>query len=107
MTPLRPKSEGVISAAWQPRYSPRETRRFYQLILTYEFSGRERSLLRESLAAESFAVRIMLESQNDDDLDGEKNLCLRFFELLARDCSSKGPVNTIRMQIRHDDPSGA
>jgi tripeptidyl-peptidase-2 len=105
MTPLRPKSEGVISPLGSRDILPSREKEIYQLILTYEFTQEEKgAFTARALGLQDLLYESAFESQMMMIFDGEKKY-LGVCDFGPSPVTvPKGPV-TIRMQIRHDDPS--
>jgi tripeptidyl-peptidase-2 len=105
MTPLRPKTEGVITPLGQRDILISRDKQIYQLLLTYEFTQEEKgSFTARALGLQDMLYESAFESQMMLVFDGEKKyLGVCDFSPSAV-TAPKGTV-TIRMQIRHDDTS--
>jgi tripeptidyl-peptidase-2 len=103
-TPVRPKSEGVITPLGERDIQPWNEKKTYQLLLTYEFTQDEKGsfiprapALQEVLYEASYDSQIMLVFDGDKKYLGYSDA---FPHLVT---APKGTV-VIRMQVRHDDP---
>jgi tripeptidyl-peptidase-2 len=105
MTPLRPKSEGVISPLGSRDILPSREKQIYQLVLTYEFTQEEKGAFTpRALALQDALYESAFESQMMLIFDGEKKYLGVADYAPSPVTAPKGNV-TIRMQIRHDEPS--
>jgi tripeptidyl-peptidase-2 len=106
-TPLRPKPDtSLLSPLGDPRdIFPSRDKEIYQLILTYEFEQEEKgSFTPIAPALQDVIYESGYESQLILVFDGEK----RYLGVSdARPASVTAPKDavTVRVQIRHDDPS--
>ena len=104
-TPLRPTSDGVISPLGDRDVFPVTEKRIYQLMLTYEFTQEEAgSFTPRAPTLQGVLYESAYESQMMLIFDGDKKY-LGVADSWPSDVKApKGNV-TIRMQVRHDDPS--
>jgi tripeptidyl-peptidase-2 len=110
-TPLRPKSEGVISpvgdrlASDQRDVIPTQKKQIYQLVLNYEFTQEEKgSFTPRAPALQGVLYESAFESQIMLVFDGDKKYLGVADAWPDKITASKGTV-TVRLQVRHDDPS--
>lgn len=103
-TPLRPKSDGVISPLGDRDLLPSTEKRIYQLLLTYEFTQEEAGsfiprapVLQGALYESAYESQLMLVFDADRKYLG----CADSWPSEIK--APKGPV-TIRLQVRHDEP---
>ena len=104
-TPLRPKTEGVITPLPDDRdVLPYQNKRIYQLVLSYEFNQEEAgSFTPRAPALQGLLYESAYESQMMLIFDSQKKY-LGVADAYPSDVKApKGNV-TIRMQIRHDSP---
>jgi tripeptidyl-peptidase-2 len=105
LTPLRPKAGAAIKPMGPRDTLPSRNKEIYELVLTYEFTQEEKgSLIPRALGMQGILYESVFESQIMLLFDGEKKylgVADAFPSFLT---VPKGSV-TIRMQIRHDDPS--
>ena len=104
-TPLRPKEDGTISPLGDRDVFPSTNKRIYQLVLTYEFSQDEAGsftprapILQGVLYESAYESQLMLIFDDDKKYLGVADAWPG--EVKA----PKGNV-TIRVQVRHDDPT--
>ena len=103
-SPLAPKAEGVVSPLGDRDVLPSESRRIYQLVLTYEFEQEEDgSFTPRAPALQGYLYESALESQMMLVFDADKKLLGTADSWPSEIKAQKGTV-TIRLQIRHDDP---
>lgn len=104
-TPLRPKTEGIISPLGDRDVHPWNEKKTYQLLLTYEFNQDEKGaftprvpLLQEVLYESTYESQLILA------YDGDKKY-LGCCDAYAK--SITGPKGTIvlQLQVRHDNSS--
>lgn len=103
-TPLRPKSEGVMSPMGEDRdVLPSNEKRIYQLVLTYEFKQEEAgSITPRAPSLQGVLYESAFESQLMMIFDGEKKYLGVADSWPSEVKVPKGTV-TIRLQIRHDN----
>jgi tripeptidyl-peptidase-2 len=103
-TPLRPKSDGVITPLGERDVQPWSGKKTYQLLLTYEFSQDEKgSFTPRAPALQEVLYESTYESQLILVFDGDKKY-LGFSDAYAQSVTAPKGTVVIRMQVRHDDP---
>jgi tripeptidyl-peptidase-2 len=104
-TPLRPKSEAIVTPLGERDVQPWNDKKTYQLVLHYEFSQEEKgSFTPRASALQNFLYESIYESQLMLAYDGDKKY-LGYCDAYPQPISApKGNV-VIKMQIRHDEPS--
>jgi tripeptidyl-peptidase-2 len=103
-TPLRPKSEGVISPLGERDIHPWNGKKTFQLVLSYEFTQDDQGAFTPvAQALQGVLYESTYESQLMLVYDGEKRYlgCVDAYPHSIT--APKGSVH-IKMQIRHDDP---
>lgn len=103
-TPLRPKSDGVVSPLGDRDVFPSTEKRIYQLLLTYEFSQEEAgSFTPRAPVLQGVLYESAYESQLMLVFDDNKKYLGVADAWPGEVKAPKGNV-TIRLQVRHDDP---
>ena len=103
-TPLRPKTDGVISPLSDRDVLPSTEKHIYQLVLTYEFTQDEAgSFTPRAPVLQGVLYESAYESQMMLIFDADKKYLGCADAWPSEIKAPKGTV-TIRLQVRHDDP---
>ena len=104
-TPLRPKSEGVISVLGERDVQPWNGKKTYQLLLTYEFTQEEKGpFTPRAPGLQNELYESLFESQVMMAYDGDKKY-LGYCDAFPRAITAPKGTVLIRLQVRHDDPT--
>jgi tripeptidyl-peptidase-2 len=104
-TPVRPKSEGVITPLGDRDVHPWSEKKTYQLVLTYEFTQDDKGAFTPRAPA---LQEVLYESTYESQLilayDGDKKY-LGYCDAYTKSITAPKGTIVIKMQVRHDDPS--
>lgn len=104
-TPLRPKANSAVVPLGERDILPWQSKKIYELVLTYEFTQEEKGSFFPRMASlQGVLYESFYESQLMMIYDGEKKLLGVSDAFPSAVTALKGPV-TIRLQVRHDEPS--
>jgi len=104
-TPIRPKTEGVISILGRRDIQPWSDKKTHQLVLTYEFTQDDKgAFIIRAPPLQDVLYESTYESQLILAYDGDKRY-LGFSDAYARSITAPKGTVVLKMQVRHDDPS--
>lgn len=104
-TPVRPKTEGLISPLGSRDIQPWSDKKTYQLVLTYEFSQDDKGTFTpRAMPLQEVLYESTYESQLILAYDGDKKY-LGYCDAYANPITAPKGTVVIKLQVRHDDPA--
>jgi tripeptidyl-peptidase-2 len=105
LTPIRPKTTGLISALGERDVWPTGNKKIYQLLLTYEFDQSEAGSFRPRVPSlQEYLYESAYESQLVMIFDPNKKLIGIADAFRQEEVKTPKGKITLRLQVRHDQP---